>query len=112
MSIIPQEDLKAVNSFELKSYTISSKLDKNSYTIDAYTNYDSFWKAITIRNFSDSESVYYREEPNGVLEVIPPLAERTLNGWGSFINVEAPKDLMLNGIIVLEMVKRVDAING
>lgn len=112
MSIVPQDNLKSVNSLELPSYTISAKLNTNSYVNDTYTLYDSFWKAITIRNFSDSDSLYYRENPNGILEVIPPLAERTLNGWGSYINIEAPKDSMLNGIVVFEMVKRSNAING
>lgn len=113
MSIIPQENLKAVNSFELKTFELSIPLDDvsgDTFRMDTITQYDSFWKIVTLRNLNENDAIFYRIENGGKYDVIPPLSERDVPGWGSYFEVKRLQDTEFVGKLIFQLVKRENAI--
>jgi len=111
LSFIPQDKLKSVLSLELKTFEITQALDDltNPTKFDTWTTYESFFKTIVIRNFNPIDTLQYRVTPNAGFDVIPPLSERSISGWGSFIEVAHEALSSFKGIMVFTMVKGVDA---
>ena len=109
MSVLPQKDLRPVNSRELKTFIISQGLSGESFKTDTYTLYAAFWRSIKVRNYNTADNIFYRREANAVLEPIAPLSEINLEGWGSYIEIQSTGD-KLNGTITFELVKLVDAV--
>lgn len=107
MSFVPFKNLKPSNSLELKTFVIQKNLSGTDVTADMIAEYGAYYRAITIRNFSDSELMYYRTQPNAPFDALPNMAERKLAGWGSFLEV---KGVSMSGIIIVECVLRGDAL--
>jgi len=112
MSIVPQENLKPVNSDTLKTFEIPQALDNlaDPFRFDAITLYDSFWKVVTIRNFNDLDAIYYRTDNGVPYDTIPPLSERDIPGWGSYFEVSKDPLATFQGKIIFQLVKRNEAL--
>ena len=111
---MPQSALKAVNSLNLRSFTITDKLTGKTFPFrfDSATLYQAFLRSTTIRNISSTAPIYYRTEPGDVFDVIPPNAERTIQGWNSLIEIEQETGKAIEGVIIYEMVKFQDAFSN
>lgn len=114
MSYVPQGNLRPVNSLELRSFTITESLTGKTYPFkfDSATLYQSFLRSTTIRNISGQAPIYYRTEPGAVFDVVPPNSERTIQGWNSLIEIQQQTGQTIAGVIIYEMVKFGDALNG
>jgi len=88
MSVVPNEQLKSVDSLELITFPIEDRLSGASFTLDTWTTYKAFWKQVVLRNLHTTLNLSYRVNPDDALRVIPPLSERPIAGWGSFLHVE------------------------
>lgn len=111
MSYIPQQNLRSVLSTEIPTFSISYDLKETNFDIDTITNYDSFWKSIIVRNFDPSNSIFYHKNLTEPFDIIPPLAERIIEGWGSFFQINTKNiNTKFNGNMVIEMCKRTDAL--
>ena len=114
MSYVPQANLKPVNSLDLRSFTITDQLTGKTFPFkfDAFTLYQSFLRNTTIRNISPTAPIYYRTEPGTTYDVIPPNAERTIQGWNSLMEINQETGKTIEGIIIYELVKYGDAVIG
>lgn len=114
MSYVPQSELRPVNALNLRSFTITDKLTGKTFPFkfDSATLYQSFLRSTTIRNISGTAPIYYRTEVGELFDVIPPNAERTIQGWNSLIEIEQETGKAIEGIIIYELVKFGDAFNG
>ena len=111
---MPQSALKPVNALNLRSFTITDKLTGKTFPFrfDSATLYQGYLRATTIRNISGTSPIYYRTEPGDVFDVVPPNAERTVQGWNSLIEIEQETDKAIEGVIIYEIVKFEDAFNN
>ena len=114
MSYVPQSELKPVNSLGLRTFTITESLTGKTfpYKFDAFTLYQSFCRATTIRNLSGTSPIYYRTQIGDPLDVVPPNAERTVAGWNSLVEIQQEIGKAISGVIIYELVKGADAYNG
>lgn len=86
MSVVPNDNLQSVDSLDLITFPITERIDATGiYTRDFWTRYKGFWKQVIIRNYNIADNLLYRINPNEVQKVIPPASERTVQGWGSFL---------------------------
>lgn len=99
MSYIPNANLPPVNSFFLQTYQVTEPLTEKIY--DTFSMYQAFWKSIVIRNFGTTD-VKYKNQIGDQEQTIPPAAERTLVGWGSYFEVTDDGDG--KGTVILELV--------
>jgi len=88
MSIVPNETLESADSLNLKVFEISQDIAANVVR-DIFNEHLAFWKTVIIRNFQPADDVTYRTDPDRPFKTIPPLAERTVKGWGSFLQVQS-----------------------
>ena len=114
MSYVPRAQLRAVSDPTLRKFTITIDLTQRSipYIFDSYTLYESFWNAITIRNLSGDDPIYYRQEDGIKYDVIPPNSERNIQGWGSLLQIQQEGTKGVNGTMIVSMVKAGDAAVG
>ena len=108
MSYIPEAQLRAVNDPTLPSFSIPT-IDLGArtfpYIFDSWTLYQSFWRAITIRNLSADNPIFYRYTKGTKFDVLPPNAERTLQGWGSYLELRQDGTKEIQGSMIVNMVK-------
>jgi len=88
LSIVPNEQLESADSLNLITFSIEDRLNAAAFNFDAWTEYKSFWKELTLRNLHATLNLSYRVNPDDALRTIPPLTERPIGGWGSFLHVE------------------------
>ena len=88
MSYVPNEKLLSVDSLTLTVYTLKAQINTALITRDIFTEQEGFWKRAIIRNYQTTDDILYRQNPNDTLEVLPPLSERTLRGWGSYLEIQ------------------------
>ena len=116
MSYVPISELKAVTDPNLPSFSLPPiDLDAQTfpYIFDSWTLYQSFWQAVTIRNLSSDNPIFYRTTVQATkFDVIPPNSERTIEGWGSFIELREDGSKAITGTMIVRMVKAGDAAIG
>ena len=114
MSYVPQGNLKPVNSLGIRSFTITDKLTGKTfpYRFDSATLYQSYLRSTTIRNLSGTNPIYYRTEPGAPFDVVPPNAERPVQGWNSLVEIQQETGKPISGVIVYELVKFGDAFSN
>ena len=103
MSIVPNEQLQSVDSLELIVYTLKANITAALTLRDIYTEQMGFWKRAIIRNLQPADNMTYRTSPDEPLETLPPLSERTLRGWGSYIEINSAA-AAVNGELELDCV--------
>lgn len=106
--------MRSVNDPTVKSYTVSESLDNLPiFKRDFLTWNDVFWKYITVRNFDNNQQLrIYEHTSHASDSVVPAASERTLHGWGSYLEVDSiiPGQNIISGEITMELVKREDAV--
>ena len=89
MSVVPNETLRSVDSLELIVFTLDSDITLASTIRDIFTEQLAFWKRVIIRNLQPLDNMTYRTNPDAPLKTLPPLSERTLRGWGSYLEINS-----------------------
>ena len=87
MSVVPNETLRSVDSLDLIVFTLNSDITLASTFRDLFTEQLAFWKRVIIRNLQPLDNMTYRTNPDGSFTTLPPLSERTLRGWGSYLEI-------------------------
>jgi len=87
LSIIPNDSLKPAQSLELITYGLPEKMVTSPYVKDFYNTQIGFWSKVVIRNLQTSFNCSYRVLKDEALIPLPPLSERPLYGWGSYLEV-------------------------
>jgi len=87
MSIIPNDRLKPSQSLEMKIFEIHDVMTTSPFITDFFNERLAFWKSVIIRNLQTSFNLTYRTLPGDTLKPIPPLSERPIQGWGSFLEI-------------------------
>lgn len=104
MSYVNASRLRAVNDPVIPTWSLPALLTgAGHYTVDTVSQYGAYWKSATIRNFDTTAVLAYRELPTGLYQNIPPAAERTLAGWGSYLSIRPEQQGAKNGNLVLEL---------
>lgn len=87
MSIIPNDTLKPVDTENMKTFSIDLVMGTSPFINDFFNERLAFWKRAIIRNLQTSFNLTYRTQTGGVFKPIPPLSERPIKGWGSFLEI-------------------------
>lgn len=88
MSFVPNEKLRSADSLNISVFEIDAVIDSSPVVRDIYTENMAFWKSAIIRNFNIADSMFYRRNPNDELKELKPSGERSLKGWGSYLEVQ------------------------
>ena len=90
MSYVPNDQLRSVDSLDLIVFTLDTINIDTALTLrDIFTENLAFWKRVIIRNLQATDNMTYRTRPNAPLKILPPLSERTLRGWGSYLEINS-----------------------
>ena len=89
MSVVPNQTLRSVDSLELIVFTLDSDITLAATIRDIYTEQMAWWKRVIIRNLQPADNMTYRTSPDAPLKTLPPLSERTLRGWGSYLEINS-----------------------
>jgi len=87
LSIIPNDTLKPAQSLNMKTFEIHVAIDSSPFINDFFNERLAFWKSLVIRNLQPANNLTYRTLPNDTFKSIPPLSERPIQGWGSFLEI-------------------------
>jgi len=87
MSIIPNDTLKPAESDTMKTFEIHLVMGTSPFINDFFNERLAFWKSLVIRNLQPTFNLTYRTLPNDTLKPLPPLSERPIQGWGSFLEI-------------------------
>ncbi len=89
MSVVPNDRLYSADSLELITYKRTIDFNSAQERHDIFTENLGFWKQVIIRNFQVADNITYRLDPNAPVITLPPSSERTIKGWGSFLEVNS-----------------------
>ena len=89
MSFVPNETLESVDSLDLIVFEVDSDITLAQTVIDTFTQQLAWWKRAIIRNLQPLDNMTYRTRPDAPLKTLPPLSERTLRGWGSYLEINS-----------------------
>lgn len=87
MSLIPNDTLKPSQSIDMKTFEIHLVMGTSPFINDFFNERLAFWKSLVIRNLQSSFNLTYRTLPDDTLKPLPPLSERPIQGWGSFLEI-------------------------
>lgn len=85
MSLVPTDELPPVNGTDYPTVIIDRPVDARQEVIDTWSQYRGFWRGVVIRNYDSQTVLWYKTTPSGYWSRIPPSAERSLTGWGSYL---------------------------
>ena len=109
MSFIPNETLESVDSLDLTVFEVNSDIVLAQTIIDTYTTQMAWWKRAILRNLQPLDNMTYRTRPDAPLRTLPPLSERTLRGWGSYLEINSAAPTVI-GELELDLVTIKNAI--
>lgn len=89
MSVVPNDKLFSADSLELITFKRTIVFNSAQERHDIFTENMGFWKQVIIRNFQTTSNITYRLDPNDTQITLPPSSERTIKGWGSFLEVNS-----------------------
>jgi len=87
MSIIPNDDLKPVDTENMRTFPIDLVMGTSPFINDFFNERLAFWKRVIIRNLQTSFNLTYRTRTGVAFKPIPPLSERPIKGWGSYLEI-------------------------
>jgi len=87
MSLIPNDNLKPSEGDNMKTFEVHLVMGTSPFTNDFFNERLAFWKKLVIRNLQPAFNLTYRTLPNDTLKPLPPLSERPIQGWGSFLEI-------------------------
>jgi len=88
LSVVPNNQLKSVDSLRLITFPIEDRLNAAAFDIDTWTQYRAFWKGVVLRNLHSTLVLSYRVQPDDALRTLRANSERPVKGWGSYLHVE------------------------
>lgn len=110
MSIVPNDDLKSVDSLDMQTFGVTLQIDTSMVSIDTLAQYRGYWKSCIIRNYQLSSKLEYRTAPYEPLKLIQPNSELPIKGWGSYMEIRsgavAPKGLVEFEVVNMYEAKR------
>ena len=71
----------------MKTFEIHDVITSSPYVKDFFNEQLAFWKTLVIRNLQTTFNLTYRTLPGDTLKPLPPLSERPIQGWGSFLEI-------------------------
>jgi len=71
----------------MKTFEIHLVMGTSPFINDFFNERLAFWKSLVIRNLQPSFNLTYRTLPGDTLKPLPPLSERPIQGWGSFLEI-------------------------
>jgi len=87
LSVIPNYNLKPVESLEIKTFGIPLVISNALHTIDIFTRYMGYWKNAVVRNAQPMDVLLVRTEPNGEQTTVDASTDLPFVGWGSYFEV-------------------------
>jgi len=87
MSIVPNYQLKASESFDIKTFGVPMDILTATERIDMWTRYQGYWKSCVVRNRQPLDVMQVRTAPAGPQTRVNPNSELPFQGWGSFFEV-------------------------
>lgn len=108
MSQIPINDLRSVTDPVIPVWNeeFSYEGSNSGVLVDTLTRYRAFWQKVIIRNYG-SQRIRYRTKSTGPYTELPQAAERTLDGWGSYFELQGQGGSPV-GTVTIYMCRRED----
>jgi len=113
MSTIPINSMRSVTDPIVPVWNEPFTLNEANRTlrIDTLTRYKAFWQKAILRNYG-SLPMKYRTLRTAPYQFLPTAADRTLDGWGSYLEVElqgiAAAGATVEAIVTVYMCRRED----
>ena len=111
LSLVPRDRLPPVNAIDYPVFVVSVEVSARTWTYDTWAKWWGFWRSVVIRNFDTQRVLWYRRDPGGLWSRVPPAAERTVEGWGSLLEIRSG-DPNVNTIAEVEFeIARLDQVD-
>ena len=98
--------MKSSLSLDIPTFPIEEVVVTSPYRKDFFNQHLSFWKNLVIRNRQPVFNCSYRTMPNGPQQILNNLAERPIQGWGSYFEVVTADPAPNIGIDYLGVLKK------